>query len=65
MLGENKTKNVVIVQELALSLPDSRAAVAEAGAGIDKNLLSVIFCARQPSRAYPGGFLHGQVSSGF
>ena len=57
-------KMVVIVREPTLSRPGPRAAVVEAGAGIDKNLLSVFFCVHQLLRACPGGSLPGQVSSG-
>jgi len=56
---------VVIAWELVLSRLVLRAAVVEAGAEVERNPLPVIFCVRQLSRACPGGFLPGQVSSGY
>ena len=58
-------KMVVIVREATFGRPGPRAAVVEAGVEIDKNLLSVFFCVHQLSRACPGGFLPGRVSSGY
>ena len=63
-LEYNNNKMAVIGREPVVSPPDPQATASGAGAGIGKNPSPVLFYVHQLLRAYPGGFLLGQVSSG-